>query len=81
MKPRVIALIAVAVLAAHALFFWLVADAPALPKTPYVPPANFGSYTQEITDPQTGEKSVYREFTVSTKLPAHPAAADAEKIP
>ena len=66
-------LIAVAVMAAHALIFWLVAGARVLPNTPHVPPPNFGSRSAEITDPQTGEKMVYREFTVSTKLDDHAA--------
>lgn len=44
-------------------------------RKPYVPPPkpNFISRSTMVVDPQTGEKTIYREITVSTKFA--PAAA------
>ncbi len=68
MKRTTLFLIVLAVISAHALFFWLVANEKVLPQKPYVAPPNFGSRSAEIVDSNTGEKAIYREFTVSTKL-------------
>ena len=68
MKRPSVALIVFGVLAAHVVFFWLVADAKVLPQRPYFPPPNFGAREAHVVDMQTGEKLIYREFTVSTKL-------------
>jgi hypothetical protein len=44
-------------------------------RAPYVPPPkpNFTSRSTVVVDPKTGEKTTYREITVSTKFA--PAAA------
>ena len=68
MKKSHIWLIATAVIGAHALLFWLVADTNPLPKIPYVAPPNFVAKEATWTDQETGEKMVCREFKVSTKL-------------
>jgi hypothetical protein len=63
--------IVAAVAAAHALLFWLVADMHVLPKREYIPPPeppNFAAAEVTTVDPQTGEKTIRREFDVSTKL-------------
>lgn len=75
MKRRTAFLIGAGVLALHGAFFWWVANAKVLPPTAYIPPPNFVERSAEITDPKTGQKSIYREFTVSTRLENPPAAA------
>lgn len=68
MKRRTIFLIGGGVLAAHVAFFWWIASAKVLPPTVYIPPPNFMERSAEMTDAKTGEKTIYREFTVSTRL-------------
>ncbi len=66
-----------AVVAVHALAFWLLADKHFLPKARYLPPptpaVNFAAGDRSSVDPQTGETTTERQFTVSTRL-ATPAA-------
>lgn len=52
----------------HLGLFCLVADKKPLPKREYIAPPNFIVKEAPFTDAQSGEKLVYREFTVSTKL-------------
>jgi hypothetical protein len=68
MKSWHIALIAVAVIAAHGLLFWMISGASALPKANYIPPPNFVAKEAKFVDKATGEKMVYHEYHVSTKL-------------
>ena len=44
-------------------------------RKPYVPPPkpNFISRSTTVVDPKTGEKTIYREITVSTKFAPTPA--------
>jgi len=44
-------------------------------RKPYIPPPkpNFTSRSTTVVDPKTGEKTVYREITVSTKFAPAPA--------
>jgi hypothetical protein len=44
-------------------------------RKPYTPPPkpNFTSKSAVVVDPQTGEKTIYREITVSTKFAPTPA--------
>jgi len=46
-----------------------------LQRKPYVPPPkpNFTSRSTTVVDPKTGEKTIYREITVSTKFAPAPA--------
>lgn len=68
MKPRTVALIAAAVVAAHiAVFYWVGGMNP-LPKVTYIAPPNFNYGSAKFTDPATGQKMVYQEFTVSSGL-------------
>ena len=63
--------IVLAVVACHALAFWVLADKHFLPKTRYVPPlppANFGARQQTSVDPRTGEVTTESEYVVSTHL-------------
>lgn len=67
------------VVAAHLLFFWVVADKHFLPKTRYIAPAptpNFGARRSTSVDPQTGEVTTHEEFVVSTRLVKPPPAAE-----
>ena len=63
--------IVLAVVAFHALAFWVLADKHFLPKTRYIPPlppANFGARQQTRVDPRTGEVTTESEYVVSTRL-------------
>ena len=82
MKQRTVALLAAAVVAAHLVFFYLIADFKPLPQVPYIAPPNFTSGHAEYVDPKTHQKMVYSEFTVSTHIPSEshvppPPAGDA----
>lgn len=52
----------------HLCLFYLLADKKPLPKREYIPPPNFSVQQAQLADPQTGEKLVYKEFTVSTEF-------------
>lgn len=43
------------------------------------PTPNFSARATPVVDAETGEKTIYREITVSTKLPPAPATPPAEK--
>ena len=73
MKRKTLLLIALAVAAGHVAFFWYISDKKPLPERAYIPPPNFVARHGAYVDPESGEKTIYREFTVSTKLPAPPS--------
>lgn len=59
------------VAAAHALFFWAVADKHFLPRTAYLPPpppVNFAAREHVSLEPSTGQTVTERQFVVSTHL-------------
>ena len=72
-RPRVplAVWIVLAVVAFHALAFWVLADKHFLPRTRYIPPpppANFGARQQTSVDPRTSEVTTESEYVVSTRL-------------
>lgn len=72
MKKRTIVYIVLGAIVFHAgLFYWF-SQARALPKTKYIPPPNFRVRTEYYDDPKTGERTIWREFRVSTKLSGLP---------
>jgi hypothetical protein len=77
--------LALGVIGAHALFFWLVWDKHFLPRVPPPPPGpppvNFQVRDKQIVDPQSGQPVVERDFTISTNLATPPAAAGAARSP
>lgn len=68
-KGRLFGIITLVVLFHLGLFYYL-ADEKPLPKREYMPPPNFSVQQAQLSDPQTGEKLVYKEFTVSTEFAA-----------
>ena len=68
MERRVVFGIVIAVVAAHAVVFWMVAGTNPLPKTKFVALPNFSAKEVYGKDAETGDPIVYREFQVSTKL-------------
>ncbi len=69
MSRRAWVLVITVVLAIHAGIAVLLAHMRALPKAPHsVPPPNFGFHEEVHENQVTGDKTVYREYTVSTKL-------------
>jgi hypothetical protein len=75
MKVRYLAAIILAVIAAHAAVFGLLANKKVLPKRPYVAPSNFSGTEALTVDESTGRNIRVREFTVSTQL-ALPATGE-----
>lgn len=70
MKKRTLYTIILGAIVLHVAVFLVVGPMSALPKTRYIPPPNFG-YREEIyVDKATGERTIYREIRVSTKLAA-----------
>jgi hypothetical protein len=72
---RTILWIVASAIVLHLGLFLIFARMPALPKVKYIPPPNFGYKEETYDDPKTGERTIYREIRVSTKL------ADPEKLP
>jgi hypothetical protein len=60
--------IGLAVALLHLVGFWAFSGFRPLPKRPHVPPPNFVMAEARGTDPVTGEKVIYREYTISTRL-------------
>jgi len=73
MNWRKILIIVGVVLVVHAGIFFVITHVPALPKARYIPPPNFGVRTEIYEDAKTGERTIYREFRVSTKLAPRPS--------
>lgn len=74
-----------AVVGAHVLFFWLVADKKFLPKTRYVPPLpppdNFAARADTSVDPDTGETITEQRFVVSTHFSTPPPSPQPSVAP
>ncbi|MEI9893899.1 MAG: hypothetical protein WDN28_08340 [Chthoniobacter sp.] len=71
MNFRLLLCIAMGVFVAHLGVFMLIEK---IQEKPYVPPPkpNFTSHSTVVVDPQTGEKTIYREITVSTRFAPAP---------
>jgi len=68
MKRRTLFTIIGGVIVLHAGLFYAFGQMRALPKTRYIPPPNFGYKEETYQDPKTGERTIWREIRVSTKL-------------
>ena len=68
MSRRKLAWIVVGVIVAHVAAFLVVARINPFPKINFIPPPNFGFKQTTYADPASGERTVEREFRVSTKL-------------
>ena len=68
MSRRKIAWIVVCVIAAHVAAFLVIAGINPLPKTHFIPPPNFSFKQTTYVDSLNGERTIEREFRVSTKL-------------
>lgn len=76
MKIPLVLCIAMGVFVAHlgALMLW----SHLRPTPPPPPKPNFTVRSQTVTDRETGEKTVYREITVSTRFTGTPTPVAAE---
>ena len=72
MKRRTLLWIVFAVALVHVAAFLILGRMRALPKAHYIPPPNFGYKEEVYEDPKTGDRTIYREFRVSTKLAETP---------
>jgi hypothetical protein len=68
------------VIVLHVAAFFVFGRMRALPKARYIPPPNFGYREEVYEDPKTGDRTIYREFRVSTKL-AEPKGPPATTAP
>jgi len=71
-KRRTTLWIVFAVVLAHVAAFLVLGRMRALPKARFIPPPNFGYKEEVYEDPKTGDRTIYREFRVSTKLAETP---------
>ena len=78
MNRRSVFRIILAVLVVHAALFVLFGQMRALPKTRYIPPPNFGYKEETYENPKTGERTVWREIRVTTKLANREKLAERE---
>ena len=80
MNFRLLLCIAMGVFTAHLGVFMLLAQFR--PKPKFVPPPkpNFSAKATVVVDAETGEKTIYREITVSTTLATPPPEAPAEDV-
>lgn len=72
MKRRTILWIVFAVVIVHVAAFLVLGRMRALPKARFIPPPNFGYKEEVYEDPKSGDRTIYREFRVSTKLAESP---------
>jgi len=68
MDIRLIFCIAMGVFVAHLGVFMLIEQIHPRPLPPLPPKPNFTSRATTYVNPKTGEKTIYREITVSTKF-------------
>jgi len=85
MNGRLFLCVAMGVFVAHLGAFMFLSHLRPQPHTP-VPRENFKVRSQVVVDRDTGEKTVYREITVSTRIatpaptpPAKPALAESRE--
>ncbi len=68
MNLRLLLCIAMGVFVAHIGVFMLISQIRPKPKFVPPPPPNFSARERVVVDAETGEKTIYREITISTKL-------------
>ena len=66
MNARLILCIAMGVFVVHLGVFMLLSHLNPPPREPLPPAPNFKVRSQTVVDKETGEKTIYREITVST---------------
>lgn len=79
MNVRLLFCIVMGVFTAHIGVFMLIAQFKPKPKLTAPPKPNFSARSTVVLDAGTGEKSVYREITVSTKFAPAPSTPPPEK--
>jgi len=79
LSRRRITWIVAGVILAHVAAFLIIARINPLPKTRFIPPPNFGFKQTTYVDPASGEKTIEREFRVSTKLAPTGTYAERQK--
>jgi len=72
MQFRLLFCIAMGVFVAHLGVFMIIAHFRPQPHSAPPPRPNFSSRSTTVVDPKTGEKTIYREITVSTKFAPPP---------
>ena len=78
MNLRLLLCIVMGVFTAHIGVFMLIEQLKPKPKLTLPPKPNFSSKATVVINAETGEKSIYREITVSTKFAPDSAPPPAE---
>jgi hypothetical protein len=78
LSRKKLAWIIAGVILAHVAAFLVIARINPLPKTHLIPPPNFGFKQTTYVDPMNGERTIEREFRVSTNL-AQPGTYDRQR--
>ena len=66
--PRRFGWIIALIVLAHAAGFWALSSYRPMPPREPFHEGEFDVRRSEVTDPRTGKKTIYREYTVSTQL-------------
>lgn len=81
MNFRLLLCIVMGVFVAHIGVFMLISQLRPKPKIVAPPPPNFSAQERVVVDAETGEKTVYREITVSTQFDLEPGPRPPETKP
>jgi hypothetical protein len=76
---RLLLCIAMGVFTTYLGVVMLIAALRRTPEPPPPPKPNFSAKAATVTDPETGEKTTYREINVTTKFAPSPATPPPEK--
>jgi len=79
MNFRLLLCIAMGVFVAHLGVVMLISELRPKPRLVATPKPNFVSRSTVVVNPETGEKTIYREITVSTKFAPAPSTPPPEK--
>ncbi len=79
MNLRLLLCIVMGVFTAHIGIFMLISQFKPKPKLTPPPKPNFSAKSTLVVNAETGEKTVYREITVSTKFAPAPSTPPPEK--
>ncbi len=78
MNFRLVICVAMGVFTTYLGIVMLIASLRRTPEIALPPKPNFSARATTVTDPETGEKTTYREITVTTKFAPAPATPPPE---
>jgi hypothetical protein len=81
MDLRLLFCIGMGVFVAHLGVFMIIEQLHPKPHRAPPPKPNFSAKSTSVVDPKTGERTIYREITVSTRFAPAPATPAPEPLP